>query len=432
MILGYEAPVDIPVMSIYDKDAMKSYLAALKDDYDQTKKEWKEFQDKYGDFYSMIPGATEAYYEAGVGQAMDSIKRFQEATGVDPMRSIQGRAMVEQAIRNANRPLMNTIKQSAENRELYEKAKAKMMADGTYDKDFEDARLRQLGIDPYKWNNNILWDQLSPMAYKDPASYWTDILKVIPSREHMYDKDGNETDKAAEAQTRRVEVTPKDVEEAIAAQYDQYMRTPHYIYTRDNLAEQIKEADPRMSEDAARARADKEIKESIINMGVRSGKTELDPVYRMNQDQKNEKELISLRAHSSGSGGGGGSRHSGGYGSHGGHSGSGSGDYIYPYYQGSDKYRIGNYDNSIGGWMCDWEAASSMLYAKTNRHFSKNLKGRNFIVQPEGQPFTRDGKHYINVVIYHSGRTKNDPTPYGNDHGTMRITYGKQVKIGGK
>ena len=29
MILGYEQPVDIPVMSIYDKDMLKMYLGAL-------------------------------------------------------------------------------------------------------------------------------------------------------------------------------------------------------------------------------------------------------------------------------------------------------------------------------------------------------------------------------------------------------------------
>jgi hypothetical protein len=35
MILGYEQPVDIPVMSMYDKDMMKMYLGALREDYQQ-------------------------------------------------------------------------------------------------------------------------------------------------------------------------------------------------------------------------------------------------------------------------------------------------------------------------------------------------------------------------------------------------------------
>lgn len=35
MVLGYEKPVDIPVMSIYDKDMMKTYLGALQRDYEQ-------------------------------------------------------------------------------------------------------------------------------------------------------------------------------------------------------------------------------------------------------------------------------------------------------------------------------------------------------------------------------------------------------------
>ena len=35
MILGYEKPVEITPMSMYDTDMMKTYLMALKDDYDK-------------------------------------------------------------------------------------------------------------------------------------------------------------------------------------------------------------------------------------------------------------------------------------------------------------------------------------------------------------------------------------------------------------
>ena len=52
MILGYEQPVDIPMMSMYDKDTMKMYLGALQRDYEQGIADQKEFNKTFGDFYS--------------------------------------------------------------------------------------------------------------------------------------------------------------------------------------------------------------------------------------------------------------------------------------------------------------------------------------------------------------------------------------------
>ena len=73
MILGYEQPVDIPVMSMYDKDMMKMYLGALREDYKDSVKAYDDFVNKYGDFVRPIDGATEAYYNAGVGGVMNKI-----------------------------------------------------------------------------------------------------------------------------------------------------------------------------------------------------------------------------------------------------------------------------------------------------------------------------------------------------------------------
>jgi len=39
MILGYEKPVEIAPMSVYDNDLFKEYIRDLKDDYDKTREE---------------------------------------------------------------------------------------------------------------------------------------------------------------------------------------------------------------------------------------------------------------------------------------------------------------------------------------------------------------------------------------------------------
>lgn len=62
MILGYEQPVDIPVMSMYDNDMLKMYLGALKSDYDEGLKEQQEFNKMASEFYSPIDKDNESWY----------------------------------------------------------------------------------------------------------------------------------------------------------------------------------------------------------------------------------------------------------------------------------------------------------------------------------------------------------------------------------
>lgn len=74
MILGYEKPVEIAPMSVYDNDLFKTYIGALKDDYDKTLAEQKDFAKTVGDFYSPSSIDNQAWYDMTMGP----IQRFLE------------------------------------------------------------------------------------------------------------------------------------------------------------------------------------------------------------------------------------------------------------------------------------------------------------------------------------------------------------------
>lgn len=57
MILGYEKPVEIAPMSIYDNDLFKTYIGALKDDYYNTVADQRELMKTYGNLVTSLPGA---------------------------------------------------------------------------------------------------------------------------------------------------------------------------------------------------------------------------------------------------------------------------------------------------------------------------------------------------------------------------------------
>lgn len=94
---GYEQPIAITPTEVFNPttanmvlSSMGQYSAALRELYKDTKNDWKDFMDKYGDFMSSMPGASEAYHDAGVGKAMGIISDWMARTGKDPYRDREG------------------------------------------------------------------------------------------------------------------------------------------------------------------------------------------------------------------------------------------------------------------------------------------------------------------------------------------------------
>lgn len=202
MILGYEQPVDIPVMSIYDKQAIRDYIGAVQKDYEDTNEAFDKFQEKYGDFISPIEGASEDYYNTGVGAVMNAYDDYVRRGG-DPIRSVEGRAALRRAMRGIDRAKLAKMRESADNYRKYIDDVQKKKDAGKYnpyqegvalvlagygpkDKSLEDMteqELINLGTNPTTYfNNNDLWARTGADPYKTIADYWDPIFKDVPGR----------------------------------------------------------------------------------------------------------------------------------------------------------------------------------------------------------------------------------------------------------
>ena len=162
--MGYETPSEIPSMKIYDTDLMKMYIAGVKDQYEKGQEEMKDFMKLYGDFYSDIPGATEAYNQMTVGGARDMINQML-ANGIDPYKSPEARAAISRYIASVPTGKLNEMKRSAENAKAYREMEAKMKANGTWGSDdFQRAMLGGKLLD--EWDSTKPFTATSPYEYK--------------------------------------------------------------------------------------------------------------------------------------------------------------------------------------------------------------------------------------------------------------------------
>ena len=269
MILGYEQPVDIPVMSMYDKDMMKMYINALHEDYKEGVAAQKEFNDKYGNFVSPIQGASEAYYNAGQGKVQAGIQKWEQDHGTPAIRSVEGRAYLQKLVNDINVPLLNTIKQSAKNREQYDDAKRKLIMAGKYNEDLEKMQLNKLNIDPNKWDNNQLWTRLSPDPYMSVQDFWGDTLKAIPKTTKQFvDKNG--------LTYNREGVFEENVKPIVDTNFDNFANTPSGQLFMDNIKKNIKSQKADISDTDLNKQAQEIAKSAIVKMGVQETSPEVD------------------------------------------------------------------------------------------------------------------------------------------------------------
>lgn len=204
MVLGYEQPVDIPVQSIYNTDMMKTYLGALQRDYEQGVKQFNDFRDKYGDFISPIDGASEEYYNTGVGSVMNVYDSLRNQ-GIDPIRSVEGRGALIRAINGVDRAKLARIRQSSENATTYLKAVQDAKKNNDFDPLLEGISIAQsrgedpfkyteqdlidLGNNPFKgYDSSQLWNRLGPEQDFDVATYWKPTLSAV--KPETEEKDG--------------------------------------------------------------------------------------------------------------------------------------------------------------------------------------------------------------------------------------------------
>lgn len=146
MIYGYEQPIQLPTLDLYDKQIMAMALNAAKDMYDRNEQNLKEFYKTYGDFMSPIAADQEWWDQNMEGATRRKINEIY-ARGGDPLRNRADMAELQQFVNSRPYTQAAFKKLRAENAREYYRNMAILVRDNKYSKDFSE----YLKEDPNLW-----------------------------------------------------------------------------------------------------------------------------------------------------------------------------------------------------------------------------------------------------------------------------------------
>lgn len=192
MIYGQDEPMLFPVADLYDSNMMQMYINAAREQYNQNREDMKEFNKLYGDFTSPFAEDIKWVDQQTRGRINDALN-YMQANGIDPLRSAEGRALIQQVINSTDTAGINLRKQAAENKKLWDKSIAELRAKNMYNKDFIDWEFaqRHKGVTPDQWSTerNGLWTDTSADPYQDLNQYTGHIFDKMED-DYMETKDG--------------------------------------------------------------------------------------------------------------------------------------------------------------------------------------------------------------------------------------------------
>lgn len=221
MVLGYEKPVDIPVMSIYDKDMMKTYLGALQRDYEQGLQDMRQANTDAANFSSPIAADNEDWYNI----TSRPIKEFLDKNP-NAIRSVEGRAWIRNFINSRPYGDMAKLRQSAENAKTFNAAVNKMRQDGTYSEEL--SKFFGEGYDGWRTlgdNGNGVFNTMAPTKYVGMEEA---LLPTIQMLQKSYRLDEEASKKRPGYNV--FNVSEKQAREAINRNYVDLMRIPAMKY----------------------------------------------------------------------------------------------------------------------------------------------------------------------------------------------------------
>lgn len=205
VFLGLEKPVEYGRQQIFDPttaqmvlQAQDQYANALYRDYVRGLEDMKEFNKEYGNFITPILADQEWYNKNVIDKVRGTIQRMYEA-GIDPTRSVQGRAAISQLINSIDVGSINKLRSSAANAEEFLKARKQLEAQGLYNPllakyDGPDINTYST-LDRFDENGNIVsgsgvWDKMSPTRITDMATFGNPYFEGMKPIIHKETKNG--------------------------------------------------------------------------------------------------------------------------------------------------------------------------------------------------------------------------------------------------
>ena len=309
MILGYEKPVEITPMSMYDTDMMKTYLMALKDDYDKAVDTQKELMKNYGDFVSSLPGAQQAFYNA----TLAPVDALYNQYGGDLLRDPSKRALLNGLAFKAYAAAA-PIRQQAAIYDAYKKQYDQLTPE---QKAFEDYQLQKAGIQQV-YDPAHPWTRTTPDKYRTQKERFDSTLGQI--KPESVKKGGYWYE----------EISPQKLGASLNAEWNDYAQSAEGQYDLDRKKQQLAASNPELRNDPAKLQqaAEDLVKNDILNLYKTSKMTGADDYTKMatqhayteaeentkfrhttaarNAEFRHEEKMARINASSKGNSGGGG------------------------------------------------------------------------------------------------------------------------------
>lgn len=244
VFLGLERPVEYGRQQIFDPttaqmvlQAQDQYANALYRDYVRGLEDMKEFNKEYGNFVTPILADQEWYNKNVIDKVRGTIQRMYEA-GIDPTRSVQGRAAISQLINSIDVGSVNKLRSSAANAEEFLKARKQLEAQGLYNPllakyDGPDINTYST-LDRLDENGNVVsgsgvWDKMSPTRITDMATFGNPYFEGMKPNIHKVSKNGVEYSIES--------ITAEDLNRIANDHFNELVSTPQgqlmYKYYRD-------------------------------------------------------------------------------------------------------------------------------------------------------------------------------------------------------
>lgn len=190
MIYANDQWIQLPTRDLYDTSVMMASINAAKDMYEKGVQQIKDFKKEYGDFVSPIQADMDWYTQNVTNKVQDTINGLYD-NGVDPLRSQQGRAIVARLTNSMPTGTINKLRQSSVAAQKYLDMKAKLIADGKWNPEFENMLTGGKTLDNWSTVRDGMWERQSPGVYQDlnALTYkWFDQLE----HSFLYKKDGED------------------------------------------------------------------------------------------------------------------------------------------------------------------------------------------------------------------------------------------------
>lgn len=251
MIYGQDEPMLFPVADLYDSGMMQMYINAAKEQYNQNREDMKEFMKTYGDF--MSPFANDiAWVDQQTRGRINEAMRYLQENGIDPLRSAEGRAIIQNVINSVDRAGINQRRANAAIGEEYLKARGQLAAKGLYNSEYENWLLKQMGLPDFEHFDSSMgsWTRTSPAEYSDlnaKTSPWFD--KLTPG--YLYTKDGYDY----------VGIKDEDLQAVLAQQIPDFINSDYGRYQYELAKRQLQAAG---NENPSSADITKQLKDNIV------------------------------------------------------------------------------------------------------------------------------------------------------------------------